>query len=126
VTAQELPAEVVQFILSDINSVDQLEVLLLLREQPNKDWSPAEVSRALYTQPESAASRLADLRARGLVARTEGREPLYRYQPVNARLRSLVDRLAQAYRQRRVSVISLIYSKPLDQVQAFADAFRIR
>jgi hypothetical protein len=37
-----------------------------------------------------------------------------------------VARLAGTYRERRVAVITLIVSKPLESVRAFSDAFRIR
>jgi predicted ArsR family transcriptional regulator len=105
VTADDLPEDVKQFICAAITSVDQLEVLLLLREDPAKEWSPADVSQALYTQPEAAAMRLADLRARGLVAARADGGPLYRYRPATAELQRAVDRLAEVYRRRRVSVI---------------------
>jgi hypothetical protein len=38
----------------------------------------------------------------------------------------LVRRLDEVYKVRRVAVITLIYSKPDDPAQAFANAFRIR
>jgi predicted transcriptional regulator len=122
----EFPADVEQFLLQNITSVDQLEVLLLLRSEPATSWSPAAVSRELATQPEAAAQRLADLQALHLVEAVEGPERGYRYAPGTGAQRSAVDRLAQVYRERRVAVITLIYSKPLNQVQAFADAFRLR
>lgn len=122
----DFSADVEQFLLQNITSVDQLEVLLLLRADPETTWSPAAVSRELATQPEAAAQRLADLLALHLVALAEGPDRLYRYAPGTVGQRTLVDRLAQVYKERRVAVITLIYSKPLNQVQAFADAFRLR
>jgi hypothetical protein len=38
----------------------------------------------------------------------------------------VVARLADTYRERRVAVVSLIASKPIDNVRAFSDAFRLR
>jgi hypothetical protein len=55
-----LPAELVRFIHEHIHSVEQLEVLLLLRENPERWWSPEEVSQALRTIPSSASQRLLD------------------------------------------------------------------
>jgi hypothetical protein len=37
-----------------------------------------------------------------------------------------VGRVAERYRERRVAVISLIASKPMENVKAFSDAFLIR
>jgi hypothetical protein len=34
--------------------------------------------------------------------------------------------LAQAYTDRRVSVITLIFSKPVDKLRSFTDAFKLR
>lgn len=126
VTVGEFPDDVRRFILDIINSVEQLETLLLLRGQPDREWSAQAVSQALYTQPEAAAMRLTDLHARGLLTVTEGPERLYRYRPATGDQDRLIGQLADVYRERRVAVISLIYSKPLNQVQAFADAFKFR
>ena len=122
----DFPADVERFLLQNITSVDQLEVLLLLRADPGRTWSPAAVSRELATQPEAAAQRLADLQALRLVVPAEGHDRPYRYAPATDDLRAQVDRLAQVYKERRVAVITLIYSKPHSQAQAFADAFRLR
>jgi hypothetical protein len=43
-----------------------------------------------------------------------------------ADLHSAVTHLDQIYRERRVAVITLIASKPIENVRAFSDAFRIR
>lgn len=122
----DFPADVRRFILEHINSVDQLEMLLLLRDHPDKSWTAAEVARALYTQPEAAALRLEGLRARGLLTAKDGAERQYQFRPATSALEHAVRRLADTYKNRRVTVIGLIYSKPLDQVQAFADAFKLR
>jgi hypothetical protein len=52
-------------------------------------------------------------------------EPAFRYRTAGETEQS-IERLAELYKERRVSIISLIYSKPHQQVQAFADAFKIR
>ena len=50
----------------------------------------------------------------------------YVYRSQDAELDKVIDQLATAYQERRVAVVSLIYSKPLNKVQTFADAFRLR
>jgi hypothetical protein len=123
--ADPFPEDVQRFILENINSVEQLEVLLLLRNNPDKDWTAEAVGHALYTSEAAAVMRLTDLVARGFFSLAET-ETLYRYSPKPAERGRLVDAVAEAYKERRVAVITLIYSKPNDQVQAFADAFRLR
>jgi hypothetical protein len=124
--ADEIPDQIRQFIAEHFNSVEQLEALLLLRADPGRDWDAVQLSQALYTQPVAAAMRLADLKARGFLTVAESSPPRYRYQPANPDLGSRIDLLAEVYRERRVTVITLIYSRPIDPAQAFADAFRLR
>jgi hypothetical protein len=121
-----LPDDVKKFIADHINSVEQLEVLLLLHGQPQREWSAEAVSQELRIDPASAAERLVDLQARGLLAVSEASDPLYRYQPQNSNLEYTVNDLAKSYQEYRVTVISLIFSKPIDKIRTFADAFKFR
>lgn len=118
-----VPTEVRRFITAEIDSVGQLEVLLLLRGAPDKDWTAQEVARALVSQQDSAASWLARMEIRGLLSVTDG---AYRYAPATAEMARTIDRLAEAYAHYRVAVIGLIFSKPAEHVTLFSDAFRIR
>lgn len=120
---EDFPEAVRNFLVAHISSVEQLEALLLLKSQPDRNWTVEAVAKGLYTPAAAAAMRLADLHAHGLVALKDAH---YRYSPATPELDSLVDQLADIYRERRVSVITLIYSKPSSQVQAFADAFKLR
>ena len=38
----------------------------------------------------------------------------------------MIDTLADTYRERRVAVVTAIASKPMENVRAFSDAFRLR
>jgi hypothetical protein len=120
---ERLPEDVQRFIVEHVNSVEQLETLLLLRSDPHKLWTVDEVSHALYTQPAAAQMRLGDLQGRGLLAARDDNR--WQYATTGA-VDELVGRMADLYRDRRVTVITLIYSKPQQQVQAFADAFKLR
>lgn len=111
-----------RLIAAEIHSVEQLEVLLLVRAAPEKEWTAAEVSRALVTQVDTAEHRLNDLVARKLL---KGTGDTYRYGPDSATDKAVGD-LAQAYATRRTTVIGLIFSKPSDAVTSFSDAFRLR
>jgi hypothetical protein len=124
--ADPFPEDMRRFVVENIDSVEQLEVLLLLRADPAREWDAAAVSQALCTSLESVTKRLAGLRAQGLLAGSGEAGGRYRYGPSTAEQNHLVGALAEAYRERRVAVITLIYSKPADPVQAFADAFKLR
>lgn len=121
-----LSEEVKTFITEHISSVEQLEVLLLLHREQQR-WSAQEVSQELRIDPASAAERLADLQGRGLLVESAGETtPLYQYQPQKSNLDYTVNDLAKAYQEYRVTVISLIFSKPIDKIRTFADAFKFR
>lgn len=120
-----IPEDVHRFILHCIDSVEQLEILLLLHGSPGTDRSPEGVARELYSNPDSVARRLASLAAKDLLV--AGHSPsTYRYQPKSPELAATVTRLADTYRERRVAVITLLASNPMDNVRAFSDAFRLR
>ena len=119
-----LPEDVRQFLHQHIDSVEQLEVLLLLWRTPNRGWTSEEVATAVYSHPSSVVRRLALLLGHGLLRE---REPgCYQYAPRTAEQHETVTRVDHMYRERRVAVITLIASKPIENVRAFSDAFRIR
>lgn len=121
----ELPDDVKKLIADHIVSVEQLEVLLLLHAEAGREWSAKTVADQIRTSESSAATRLADLRARGFLDEAGGSPTTYRYAPAPKRARD-VDLLAQVYAQKRYTVIDLIFSKPIDNLRVYADAFRFR
>jgi hypothetical protein len=119
-----LPEDVRQFLHQNIESVEQLEVLLLLWRTPERGWTSDEVTTAVYSHPSSVVRRLAMLLGQGLLRE---REPgCYQYAPRTPELHAAVTHLDHIYRERRVAVITLIASKPIENVRAFSDAFRFR
>ncbi len=119
-----LPERVHRFLYHNIDSVEQLEVLLLLRRVPDRGWSAEEVARELYSHPSSVLHRMSSLAGRGLLRELE--PACYQYAPRSSDLHETVNAVAEAYRERRVAVITLIASKPIENVRAFSDAFRFR
>lgn len=122
----EISREVDQFIRDHISSVEQLEVLLLLAEHPQQEWGAAQVAQKLYRQPESVAAHLGALHRANLLSKTEGTPFTYRYATTSGTTDSTVRGLEKAYRERKDTVIRLIFSRPPDAVRSFADAFRFR
>jgi saccharopine dehydrogenase-like NADP-dependent oxidoreductase len=126
VTDGNVSPEVRRFIAEHIEAAEQLETLLLLHRSPEKEWTALDVSQAIYTVPASATMRLEGLVAYGFVVSSGGADPRYRYSPRSEELGRQVDVLAAAYRADRVAVIKLIFARPPDPLQSFADAFRLR
>jgi predicted secreted protein len=121
-TGNEIPPAARGLIDRHIHSVEQLEVLLLLRAAPDKTWTAAEVARALVTQVDSAGQRLADLEGRKLA---KAHDDAFRY-CADAAMDRAVGELAEAYATRRTRVVAMIFSKPGDAILGFSEAFRFR
>jgi hypothetical protein len=115
-----------RFVRDRITSVGLLEVLLLLRASPERQWSDEEVGRALSTYTEVAALRLAELVAGGLVQRCGEDDGRFCYAPQRPGDRELVDELTAAFAKRRVAVIEMIFGAPRAAARNFSDAFRLR
>lgn len=121
--AHVLPDDIRAFIHAHIHSVEQLEVLLLLRRERPRGFTGQEIAAELRIHPESAQQRLVDLQGRGLAVAESER---YSYAPASGELERWVNGLATAYSDARVSVIQTIFSKPADSLKSFADAFRLK
>jgi hypothetical protein len=122
VKAPILIQESVRKLIADhIDSVEQLEVLLLLRAQRERVWTVGEINDEIKSSVSSVEARLSDLADRGLLER-QGRT--FRYQ-ATPEMDATVTELARAYAERRFTVIELIFAKPTDKLRAFADAFKM-
>ncbi|SEU34086.1 hypothetical protein [Stigmatella erecta] len=121
-----IPPRVQRFIATHIDSIEKLEVLLLLRAHTRREWTAKDVSLELRITEASAVARLKDLTARRLLAELSTSPATYRYYPASAEDAQDIADLQATYSLRRVSVISFIFSKPLDRVRGFADAFRLK
>jgi hypothetical protein len=122
--AKEISEPVRRFIAQHIHSAGQLEVLLLLRAVPDREWSCDDVARAQVSTRDMAERLLEDLHGRRLVAGA-GEPRRYRYAPP-ADAAEVIEDLAEAYATRRVAVVGLIFSKPSSAVTDLADAFKFR
>lgn len=122
----DFSSDVKQFIDQHIESLAQLEALLLLKQEPERSWNAEEIAKALYVPAELAETLLAEFVRRGFAKVTPSPPVCYSYGPSDEKLNDLIGQVATAYQDRRVAIISLIYSKPLNKVQTFADAFRLR
>lgn len=123
----DLPEDVKRLLREHISGLEQLEILLLLRAQADREWDAKAVREEMRTSETSTAARLLDLEQRGfLTSRAEGSVTFYRYAPATDWLREAVALLDTAYAERRYTVIEIIFSKPIDNLRVFAGAFRFR
>jgi len=122
-----LPEEVKSFLEANIDSVDQLEILRVLGEDPQKEWQSDDLAREVQTAPQTIGSHLTVLQARGLLMVQTRDAKLYcRYGPAGSELAERVARLLQVYRERPVSMIKLVYATARGPLKTFAEAFRLK
>jgi len=118
-----IPDDVRTLILERIDSVPELEAILLFREDPRREWTAEAAGRRLYVSTTVAGHVLGLLCERGFFTCTGD---AYRYEPESSGLRDVVDRLATAYARHLVAVTQMIHSKPSQNLRDFVDAFRLR
>jgi hypothetical protein len=122
-----LSADVRRFLVDHVDSIAQLEILGLLYAEPQSARTAAAVARIIGVDPAWAATELGRLVDRGFVApATNGADPAYRSATADPALAATVERVLQAFRDRRVTVVDLVANKPSPHVRGFADAFRWR
>jgi predicted ArsR family transcriptional regulator len=115
-------ADVIQFILDQIESVPQLEALLLLRNTRPRKWTIDELSKRLYISRDAVRLLLEDLARKHLVLLESGESAYYYSAPEEQdRLIGVVD---ETYRRQIVRISQLIHSKPSAALRDFARAFR--
>jgi len=107
----DMDRDLKEFIRGAIESVWALEVLLLLRRNPDLGWTEKALARELRSHDDLIRQVLAGFLVSGLAAR-HGDE--HAYQPRSAALDELSGRLEQAYRERPVAVINVIAGKAGD------------
>ena len=114
-----------KFIKEKIQTVLRLEILLLLHHQQKRSFTVAEVANELGFEKEDVNGQLTALETIGVVAKSNPDKHKYRYHPLNATLRSMVDQLAVGYSRQRVPILTVILAEHTDRTRLFAEAFRI-
>jgi len=121
--ADDFPADVRRFIERHIETLAQLELLLLIHSENSRLWTLSEISQALSFPPTMSAELLQSLSAHGFVTEVE---TCYQYRSIDPESDQLICKLGETYRVRRVAVTNEIYAKPLNRLKSFSDAFRFR
>jgi hypothetical protein len=119
---EPLPAELQEFLSKHIDSIAQLEALLLLRGEPDTVWHVQSTAKRLYIGEREAAETLTHLAALNLVAR-EGDG--YKFGPQSEELLRMTGLLAEHYKHHLIPITNLIHAK-LRRIRQFAEAFKLK
>ena len=115
---------VLRFLDECIDSVPQLETLVLLRAEPGQWWSPADISSRLYSSEESVRAALEGLTRHGLCARRES-PPEFRFE-VSPGVEALVDEVIRTYQTQLIPVTRIIHLNAASGAREFARAFDLK
>jgi len=121
--AADVPKEIQRFISDYIQTLEQLEVLLLVAALPDRAWTVDGVFQVVQTNREVVQARLDEFVGRGLMHVAAGE---YRYAPQTPELARQVAATSEFYKLRRHTMVEFIYSRPDDELRNFSDAFRFR
>ena len=119
--------EFCRFLQTTVPSVDAAELLLRLQRDPARWWSAADIVTALKpaSVTEADVTRTLDaFLARGLIA--QGADKRVQFHPASEELDGYVRTLGQAYSERPVTLIRVIYALRDSKIRSFADAFKLR
>src|ERR1043165_7255094 len=118
---EPVPDDVRDYILTHIDSIVQLEALLLLRAHPGESWDIVTMARRLYVSEPEVSDAVGRLVSNGIVSSEQDH---FSYRPPPD-IRDLIERVAATYRRHLIPVTTLIHAKP-SRISQFADAFKFR
>lgn len=124
-TSGDISERVLRFIAAQIETVPQLEALLLLWGDPARAWSADEIAVRIYVLREAAEGVLESLKRRQLAA-SEGEPPRYRYAGAWDTKGDLMPEIAAAYRHHLVQIATFIHLGASPAVREFARAFDLK
>ena len=115
-----------RFVRERLPSLEQIEIVLLLRGDPSRAWTAPEVSQQLGTPPESTAMRLFLLASNGVIV-FDGSSGLPRYRYTPGASEHELNELADVYATRREALVALAGGAVApDPLRSFADAFKLK
>lgn len=113
-----------RFILDEIDSVPQLEALLLIWNNRPKEWSCEDMAKALYVSDDIAQTILKDLASRRLIDEISGSRGQFALLAESPEKEVMLAALDRTYRRELVRISTMIHSKASRAVRDFARAFR--
>ena len=117
-----VPDRIRDFILKHIDSVAQIEALLLVRSNPQERWDVSQISARLYASETEVAEALDRLCGAGLLRLDND---IYRFEGVSPENAALIQELLTLYARHLIPVTNIVHAKPR-RIRSFADAFRFR
>jgi hypothetical protein len=118
-----------EFLLQNVASYEQLDVLLWLVRAPGAFWSAKQVAEGVGLETDECRFALEALADRGLL-RTSA-DGNFQYSLPSGEVRRVVDLLDATYREQRAIVAMMMSTNAMERlrtsaIRTFAEAFRLR
>ena len=120
----ELSPELRAFLYSCIDTIEQLEALVLLRRS-GQPWTTRAVAAELGLTDVQTRAYLETLTARGLLAARAGNEVTYKFEPRTPELTRYAALVADAFSTSRGAVLRFVATSSR-RTKIFSDAFKLR
>lgn len=121
-----LPDQIEQFLSRHLTAVDQLDLLVLLYNSPQTEWTADAAAQVVHCPVDKAKTYLDQLEQQGFLGASGAPDRRYRYQPQDETRGQEARAMVEFYRERPVSVIRRIYDQAQNPLRAFADAFKLK
>jgi hypothetical protein len=124
--------EVEAFLAARVESYEELQVLLLLHEHRDREWTVEEIATTLGIRGSAIEQACAALCDSGLLRdRIESRGRMFGYGPRDSALDNAVAALARLYQLDRLAIVKLMSANAIERIRTaamrtFADSFVIR
>jgi DNA-binding IclR family transcriptional regulator len=123
--APDIPERVLHFIADKVDTVSELEALLLLWQDPDKRWDADEIAARVYVPRDTASLILRSLHKRQLLEQ-DSQSAMYSYSAEWDTTGTLMAEVAAVYRSHLVQVSTFIHSRASRSVRDFARAFDLK
>jgi GAF domain-containing protein len=122
----DIPERVLLFLAEKIDSVPQLEALLLISSDPQRLWTEEELAARIYVSTQVASQVLQSLQRQQLVTVELAPAAQYRYNAQWDPTGEILPEVAASYRRHLVPIATLIHSRASTAVREFARAFNLK
>src|SRR5690349_3971940 len=120
---RDLDPTVLRFIDRFIDSIPELEALLLLYESAPKAWNTPDLARRLYVYQEEAETILSKLRRTGLALGDETSGSSFNN---DTREKATIQMLSETYRRHLTLLTRAVHAKAPRGIREFARAFDVK
>jgi len=115
-----------RFLVDEIDTVPQLEALLLIWNRRPKTWYCSEISKSLYISQDLARDVIRHLEQHHLLVKLESQVDSYALRTDSQELEWMLAGVDDLYRRELVRISNLIHEKASRAVRDFASAFRFK